>query len=442
LVALIHVERGKFSVNEHSGNFIESFRNLALNTIRSYSLLGKPIINIITADIFIQLVFASFMQISLIYMAKCGYTDTQSADFISFRFLGALILSLPLGFFIRGRRIVPIFYVASVATTVVGFVILYAIEYHTAWLLYSSLFVWGLCFTSMRVTVLPFILRNAPKDVHIEAISLSSSTWALGSIMSGVAIYCFSRIAPDLYDEKRCLQIIVLIGLISFFCIANIRINEKIPEKESYGSGISTADWIVLMKATVPTFLLALGAGLSMPFMGLFFFKVHRADSSFFAILTALSTSLVLVAFLLIPYVRNRFGDAVTIISSQVFAIALLVLMAITELFNTASSAVTVAAICYVVRQPLMNLATPLTTNFTMKYVNRRNQETMCALESAVWTGSWFISSRVFMHLRSMNIEYVYIFLITAIIYSCGVVWYCYLLLDYGKRVEMGMSEC
>lgn len=430
-------------MSELGGNSIaSSFRNFALRTVRSYSRLGRPIVNIIAADIFIQLVFAAFMQIALIYMAKCGYTDYQSADFISYRFLGALLLSLPLGFFIRGRKIVPIFYIASVATTAIGFVILYAIERHTTWLLYSSLFAWGLCFTSMRVTVLPFILRNAPKEVHIEAISLSSSTWALGSILSGVVIYGFSRIAPGLYSEKRCLQIIVLLGLISFFFIANIRIDENIPEEESYGPGISPGDWIVLLKATVPSFLLALGAGLSMPFMGLFFYKVHRADSSFFAIISAFSTSLVFAAFLLIPSVRKRFGDAVSIVSTQLFAIALLVLMAMTELFNTASSAITVASICYVVRQPLMNLATPLTTNLTMKYVSKRNQATMCALESAIWTGSWFISSRIFMYLRSMNVDYVYVFLLTAIIYSCGVVWYRYLLLDYSKRVALGLSEC
>ncbi|HEY6873391.1 MAG TPA: MFS transporter [Geobacteraceae bacterium] len=412
-----------------------------MRTVQSYSQLDRPIINIIAADIFIQLVYAAFMQISLIYMAKSGYTDNQSADFISYRFLGALLLSLPLGFFIRGRRIVPIFYVASVATTVVGFLILYAIERHIAWLLYSSLFAWGLCFTSMRVTVLPFILRNAPKEVHIEAISLSSSTWALGSILSGVAIYGFSRIAPGLYDEKRCLQMIVLLGLISLFCIASIRIDEKIPDEESYGPGISPGDWSILLKATAPTFLLALGAGLSMPFMGLFFYKVHGADSSFFAIISAFSTSLVFATFLLIPYARKRFGDAVSIMSSQVFAIALLVLMALTELFNTASYAVSVAAICYVLRQPLMNLATPLTTNLTMKYVSRRNQETMCALESAIWTGSWFMSSRIFVYLRSMDVAYVYVFLITAIIYLFGVAWYCYLLIDYGKRVALGLSE-
>jgi hypothetical protein len=417
-------------------------RRCAQRVVLCGARLGRPIVSIIAADIFIQLVFAAFMQISLIYMAKCGYTDNQSADFISYRFLGALLLSLPLGFLIKGRRILPIFYSASIATTAVGFVILYAIEHHLAWMLYSSLFAWGLCFTSMRVTVLPFVLRNAPKEIHIEAISLASSTWVFGSILSGVVIYSFSRIAPGLYDEKRCLQIIVLLGLASFFCIGNIRIKEKIPAKGSYGPGIAPADWVVLLKAAIPTFLFALGAGLSVPFMGLFFYKVHRTDSSSFAVLSAGSTSLVIIAFLLTPVIRTRFGDAVSIVSSQVFAIALLVLMAITELFDTTSFAFAVAAICYVVRQPLMNLATPLTTSLTMKYVSRRNQETMCALESAVWAGSWFISSRIFMYLRSADVNFAFIFMITAIIYACGATWYYYLLLDYRRRVALGLAEC
>jgi hypothetical protein len=56
------------------------------------------------------------------------------------------------------------------------------------------------------------------------------------------------------------------------------------------------------------------------------------------------------------------------------------------------------------------------------------------ALTSAIWSGSWFISGLIFKYLRQSGIDYVYVFLITVILYGLGVVWYYYLILDYHKK--------
>jgi hypothetical protein len=90
-------------------------------------------------------------------------------------------------------------------------------------------------------------------------------------------------------------------------------------------------------------------------------------------------------------------------------------------------------------RQPLMNMAGPMTSELVMKYTGKRNQEMVSALTAAIWSGSWFISSLIFKLLRSSSWSYVYIFLITAFLYGIGVVWYYYLILDYNKRQKIGL---
>jgi hypothetical protein len=88
-----------------------------------------------------------------------------------------------------------------------------------------------------------------------------------------------------------------------------------------------------------------------------------------------------------------------------------------------------------------MNMAGPMTTEVVMKYVGKRNQEIVSALTAAIWSGSWFISSRIFAALREKGIEYVYVFLVTALLYGIGVVWYYFLIADYVRREKLGLIE-
>ena len=81
--------------------------------VKHYKQLEKHIIQFIVAEFFLQLINSAFMAIMLIYMEKVGYEDHESASFVSFRFLGVLLFAFPLGLFIKGRKLKPIFYISS-----------------------------------------------------------------------------------------------------------------------------------------------------------------------------------------------------------------------------------------------------------------------------------------------------------------------------------------
>ena len=87
-----------------------------LKALSAYKKLDKEIIYCITAEFFVQLIDAAYLTILLVYMAKVGYSDTVSADFFGYRFLGVLLFSFPLGFYIKGRKIRPLFYVSAIGT--------------------------------------------------------------------------------------------------------------------------------------------------------------------------------------------------------------------------------------------------------------------------------------------------------------------------------------
>ena len=82
----------------------------------------------------------AFLTIMLIYMEKVGYKDYESASFVSFRFLGVLLFAFPLGLFIKGRKLKPIFKISSIASPILALVIIEAIHLQYDVLLYTSLF--------------------------------------------------------------------------------------------------------------------------------------------------------------------------------------------------------------------------------------------------------------------------------------------------------------
>lgn len=408
--------------------------------IRHYQKLEKHIVLFIIAEFFLQLINSSFMTIMLIYMAKVGFLDHESASFVSFRFLGVLLFAFPLGLFIKGRKLKPLFYASSILTPILALVILYAIDLKLTHLLYTSLFLWGVSFTGIQVTALPYILRNAKKETHTAAITLSYSTWSFAGIISGALIFGLRNINPTLFDEKLILQIISILGLIGVLFVFNLKNIEHIPKITKSRFDLKDFDWKLIIKALVPTVIIAIGAGLTIPFIGLFFYKIHGMDSDKFAALSGFATLVVFGFVLFVPIIKEKLGYKLAIPLTQLIAIFALIVLAITEIIPY-SFAVYIAMIAYVIRQPLMNMAGPMTSDIVMKYVGEKNREMMSALTAAIWSGSWFISSIIFQVLRKIGLQYIYVFLITAGLYFVGVLLYYLLILDYEKKVKQGLID-
>jgi predicted MFS family arabinose efflux permease len=201
----------------------------------------------------------------------------------------------------------------------------------------------------------------------------------------------------------------------------------------------SDYDWNIIIRGLIPTLIIAVGAGLTIPFIGIFFFNVHHVSTGSFSLLNGIASILVAISAMLVPFIKKSIGYKIAIPATQSFAVLALVLLATTQFYAQLSIALYIAILCFMLRQPLMNMAGPMTSELVMKYTGKRNQEMVSALTAAIWSGSWFISSLIFKLLRSSSWSYVYIFLITAFLYGIGVVWYYYLILDYNKRQKLGL---
>jgi hypothetical protein len=394
----------------------------------SFRNMDRHIVYVILAEICIQLINAAFMMILLIYMQKEGYTDYEAAYFTKFRFLSVLLFSIPIGLYIRGKKIRPLFYMACLVVPVSSLSILYAVHSHNDLLIMISQFIWGIGFAGIQIAAIPFILRNSSPGTITEGIALSHSTWSIAGVVSGILIFGLHSIDPMAFNERNLLLMLALGGFAGLIFIRMITITENLNDPEDKDTEKHSYDWGKIILASIPITIIATGAGLTIPFISLFFFNVHGLDSHDFSLFASLALGLVFLATLTVPQIKNKLGYKIAVPLTQSLAILSLVALAYTENYKGTGFGLSIALIFYALRQPLMNMASPMTTEVTMKYVGKRNQEMMSALTASIWSGSWFISAYLFEIMREGNISYMNIFLITAVLYSLGVIAYVYLM--------------
>ena len=301
----------------------------------------------------------------------------------------------------------------------------------------------------MRVCSLPFIIRNTNTDNSTEALSLSAATWSLAMIFSGVIIsglnwirYFKIRSWTLIFNEQSTLWFITILGTGSIFFALMIKEGKQnYPVRNDDLFSINRSyDWSLIFKAISPLILISIGAGLTIPFVNLFFNSVFGLTSSNFSLLGSITALLVFTFSLLVPSLRKKYGYWLTIVVVQSLAICCLVVMAVMELYVDYSFALVIAVIAFIFRQPLMHMAHPASNELMMNYVGKKNQELISALSSSLWSASWFISAKLFEWLRLLDYRYYEIFLITAILYVIGVMLFASLIREYeaNKKIKSG----
>ena len=421
------------------------------NLFRSYWDLPRMIHMLIMLEFTLSLIHVAFILVLNIFLRKQGFSDPEIASFNSLRFIGALIFAFPLGIYIRGKKLKPFFLLAAIIVPITSALIIESVHNETIPLIKLSFLLWGVGMMLMRVCSLPFIIRNTTQDNSTEALSLSASTWSLATIFSGIIIsgldwmnyYSFGSWIIY-FNERNILWIITILGISAIFFA--LRISENEPDNVQKDSTVFSLykqyDWKVIIKALSPLIMISIGAGLTIPFVNLFFNSVFHLSASEFSILGSITAFLVFTFSLLVPSIRKKYGYWFTIVIVQAISICCLIVMALMELYVNYSFALIVALIAYIFRQPLMHMAHPASNELLMNYVGKRNQELISALSSSLWSASWFISAKVFEWLRLLDFQYYEIFLITAGLYIIGNILFALLIREYeiNKKVSSAKS--
>jgi len=411
--------------------------NLSISQIKipawldRYRNLPRCVLLFVAAQFLINLINSSQFLLLNLFLKERGLSDPSIAALTSHRFLATLVFSIPAGLWLRGKPLRMPLIIGAILFPITALAALESVQYGAISAASFCFVAMGFAGLTLNVASLPMMLRLAPPEQSSEALSMLFATWAAASICGGVLSSILQSIGHlDLWgvhcilNEHSTLVILTLCGLGAPFLIA--KISDPIPDEMTnrHWLHVHAEDLPVLLRALVPTLCIATGAGLSIQFLNLFFSSVYHLKSASFSAFSSVSFILVVATGLIVPEVQRRFGWRGAIIGVQSLAVVLLALMGLTEIWAKSFWALPIALVCLIIRQPLMSMAGPSTSELSMSYVGERNRELMSACSGAIWSGSWWIAAQVFEFLRSHHLPYWQVFLTTAALYLLGTLSY------------------
>ena len=159
----------------------------------------------------------------------------------------------------------------------------------------------------------------------------------------------------------------------------------------------------------LPSALIGLGAGITIPYMGLWFNQRFGTALESIGWLFALQQFIMGLGMFLLPVVADRLGSVKTIVSFNGSASLLMGVMPFTPTFI-------VAALVYTVRTILMNIVNPIWNSFMMGFFRKEERSTVMALNNLSWTATFGIGQ--YIGGRLFDISLTWPFMITALLYT------------------------
>jgi hypothetical protein len=403
------------------------------SAFQNYFHIPRTIIYLLLADVFLQLINSAFTLLLNYQMLDHGFRDYEIASMIGNRYLTILLCAIPLALYVKGKRLKPFMLMGAVAAPVVALLLIFGIHTHNTELIRLLMSLWGIAFSLLQILVMPYVLLNGNKELETESIALFFSAGNITTIFVGLSSFLLPLIHPFFTTEIQ-LILYSALGFLGVYYIYNLPNEENIGTKIPISNIQSDYDWSLIAKAVVPTFIIALGAGFTIPIINLFFHDVHGMKAPQFSLMNSIAFTFVAFAGLLIPAIKRKFGYQVSITLFQSLAIIMLFLMGTSEWYNHTSIGLAVAMITFTIRQPLMNMAGPITSELTMNYVGEKNREMMSAINASIWSGCWFASAKVFSLFREAGMRYSNIIFVTVGLYIIGVAWYYWLIKQHEQR--------
>lgn len=393
---------------------------------------GQFLINLINT--------AQFLLLNLFLKAH-HLDDPTIAALSSQRFVATFFLAIPAGLWLRGQRLRMPLVVGAALFPLMALAALETVRFEAMGLANVCFLLMGLAGLILNVASLPLTLRMVPPEKSSEALSLLFATWAAASICGGLLSSTLQGVGDISmlgmrfrFDEYATLLLLTVAGCGAPFIYARLPDPPPDPQVARSWLHVHRDDMPVLLRSLLPTLCIATGAGLSIQFLNLFFNAVHGVDAARYSAYGTVSNVLVLVAGLLVPEVKRKFGWRGAIIGVQGMAVLLLAVMGLTELWTAMWWALPLAVLCFIVRQPLMSMAGPAISELTMSYVGERNRELMSACNGAIWSGSWWLAARVFQILRAAELPYWVVFITTSVLYLAGTLFYLKIIREMDRR--------
>jgi MFS family permease len=381
---------------------LPGFKNY-INNLRLFSRNARLFL---VGTFFMGMGFSGFMLLFNLYLKALGFPEGRIGNIISMTTLGTVIMAIPASILIRRF---PIKRILLIATPIATFSYMLQISTPVYHMILASGFTAGLSVVFARVAAAPFFMRNSTVK---ERPYLFSMQFAL-SLVAGIFGSLSAGYLPGIIEQTGLVPYLayrytlyifgalVLVAMFPYFMISEKPVG-RIERMKIHSIRL-------IIKLFVPGLVVGIGAGLSIPFLNLYFKEVFQTATEYIGILYSGQQFLMIFGLLIAPVVAEKIGKIRTVVITQLVSIPFLILLGL-------STNLLVAIIAFLIRAALMNMAQPLFTNFAMEKVEHDEQPFTNALLVIAWTAGWGASASVGGYLIE-KFSFTIPFFVTSVLY-------------------------
>ncbi|MEN3044696.1 MAG: MFS transporter [Candidatus Hydrothermales bacterium] len=324
-----------------------------------------------------------------LYLKEIGFLEGKIGFLLAIMTYATTVMIFPAAFIVRKIKIKPIFIISIIFSSFGSLIaIITPIYFQVAF----GLIIAGIFCSFFSVISGPLMMQISTEVERAHLFSLnfaiSLASGILGNILAGNLPIIFLNKGISLISGFRFALIIhILISLISLIPFILIKEEKIVDEKNLKIFDVKTSK-ILILKLSIPHILVGFGAGLTIPFLNLYFRDRFLLDSRGIGYLFSISQFMMIIGTLSAPFFAKIFGKIKTVIISQMLSVPFLFILSITYNFP-------LAAISFLLRATLMNMAQPLVMNFSLEIVNENDRPLVSGILNVAWLSAWGISANL-----------------------------------------------
>ncbi len=373
------------------------------------------------------------------FLRSMGYDETLMGLLSTVSSMSTLIVALPMGYLAdmlgRKRSLV-------ISGLVTGSSILLMVLFPSVPMLIAMNILMGVGSSLGAVTNGPFLMENSGEVERTYLFSIGSglrmAAFSVGDWIGGYlptwfgGIFEVSPVSTQAYAWAIGVAgVLVILAVIPRLLLkSNILPSEEVTvfapltyARENPG---------MLTKLLLPMFITSIGAGLIMPFMNIFFSKVHNQPDPVIGTMFAWGSLAMGVGLILAPAFADRFGKIKVVVFTQAISIPFLILLGFSPLFS-------LSALAYFIRLTLMNMSSPVYETFVMEQVDAESRAMVASLNSMVHSfGRAF--SPVISGMLQVSYGFSPSFLGTITLYVIAIAMY-YLFFMHGRKQKAAQND-
>jgi MFS family permease len=323
-----------------------------------------------------------------LYYRTLGIGEATIGRILSMGSLGTVLVSIPAAVWVDRFPAQAVFMLAAGGF---GAAFMTQLFIPSVPLIHGVAMLTGMLFTIHWVAAAPFFMRNSGPEERTELFGFASALETLATIASSFGVgFAARRLAAqtgsDLLGLRYALAATAFLTLFAIIPFARIRSAPPVTERRSFMGYLLTRDFQLLGKLTFPGFLVGLGAGLTIPFLNLYFRNRFHQDPQQIGGYFAVAQVLTMAGFLVGPYLARRFSHVRTIVFTELLSIPFFLLLAV-------AGHLWVAVAAFWMRGALMNMNQPVSTAFAMEVVPPDQQTATNSLRMLAWNLSWMVAT-------------------------------------------------